>query len=313
MTTKGVGLALSGGGIRSYAEVAALKDMERNGIKVGAVAGTSMGSVIAALVAGGIDAASIQDLLSRADKRIVEEGVLSNMKFHIFDLMWSRGLVATETMHAQAEAILNEAGIHGFKDIRLPLAIPAVDLGTGQLTVFTNDPEYFDTPEANWKCETDHLSLCDCLTASSAYPLAITPAQYQGHAYIDGGCRMNLPTPLFNRDLVDGVVGVAMQRAMGPMESKTPLAIAQRTVSCGSAQLDILYAQQADIFINLPVSGDAFSAGRGEEFIDEAQKLLNINPVDWSAHKPVADTKANVDETSSESVVSKLRKIFHFA
>lgn len=48
----GVGVAFCGGGFRSYAEVAALEDMERNGVKIGAVAGTSMGAAIAALVGG---------------------------------------------------------------------------------------------------------------------------------------------------------------------------------------------------------------------------------------------------------------------
>ena len=40
--TDGVGVAFCGGGFRSYAEVAAVEDIERNAIRIGAAAGTSM-------------------------------------------------------------------------------------------------------------------------------------------------------------------------------------------------------------------------------------------------------------------------------
>ena len=46
----GVGIAFCGGGFRSYAEVAVVEDLAREGINIGAVAGTSMGSLVAALV-----------------------------------------------------------------------------------------------------------------------------------------------------------------------------------------------------------------------------------------------------------------------
>ena len=52
---QGVGVAFCGGGFRSFAEVAAIEDMERNNIEIGAVAGTSMGALVAALAGAGID------------------------------------------------------------------------------------------------------------------------------------------------------------------------------------------------------------------------------------------------------------------
>ena len=72
----GVGVAFCGGGFRSYAEVAALEDMERNGVKIGAVAGTSMGAAIAALVGGGLNAAQVEQTLVDIDNHVVEQGYL---------------------------------------------------------------------------------------------------------------------------------------------------------------------------------------------------------------------------------------------
>ena len=45
----GVGIALAGGGIRGISHVGALKALEENGIKVEAIGGTSVGSIVATL------------------------------------------------------------------------------------------------------------------------------------------------------------------------------------------------------------------------------------------------------------------------
>ena len=106
---------------------------------------------------------------------------------------------------------------------------------------------------------------------------------------MDGGCRMNLPTPLFDRSQVDAVVGVGMVKHAQPTSDLSPLSIAKRTMSCGANQLDRIYSQVADIYINLPVSGDdAFQAGTGRQVIAEARQMIVDRPVDWTHAKPTA-------------------------
>ena len=90
---------------------------------------------------------------------------------------------------------------------------------------------------------------------------------------------MNLPTPLFDRSMVDAVVGVGLIRKPRLVEDITPLNIAMRTMGCGANQLDRIHANAADLYINLPVSGDdAFQAGTGAQVIDEARQMLRDNP-----------------------------------
>ena len=48
-----IGLALSGGGVRGAAHIGAIKALQENGIKIDAVAGTSAGSIVAALLGMG--------------------------------------------------------------------------------------------------------------------------------------------------------------------------------------------------------------------------------------------------------------------
>ena len=44
-----LGLALAGGGVKGAAHIGVIKALEENGIKIDAVAGTSIGSIVASL------------------------------------------------------------------------------------------------------------------------------------------------------------------------------------------------------------------------------------------------------------------------
>src|SRR5262247_2940560 len=57
-----VALALSGGGARGMVHVGALRALEDNGIPIDAIAGTSMGSAVGALYAGGLRSAELEDV-----------------------------------------------------------------------------------------------------------------------------------------------------------------------------------------------------------------------------------------------------------
>ena len=56
---RSVGLVLGGGGARAFAHLGVLQELEAAGIAVDRFAGTSMGAVIAALAASGLDAAGV--------------------------------------------------------------------------------------------------------------------------------------------------------------------------------------------------------------------------------------------------------------
>lgn len=284
----GVGVAFCGGGFRSFAEVAVIEDMQKNNVKMAAVAGTSMGSLVAALAASGIDTNRMAELLIALDKRTVDEGVLKNMPLKVLNVLPNKGMVDSQVMEDIARDTLDEAGIRTFADFTMPVALTAVDIYDGELYVFTNDDALFSATDESWHviCEPT-LDVATCCTCSGSYPLVITPTSFIGHLFMDGGCRMNLPTPLFNRSMVDGVVGVGMIRRQQRVEEVTPLSIALRTMSCGANQLDRLHANAADLYINLPVSGaDAFQAGTGAQMIDEARKMLQDNPPDWDSVRP---------------------------
>ena len=134
----GVGVAFCGGGFRSYAEVAVVENLAREGITIGAVAGTSMGSLVAALVGAGLSPQRVAELLVELDHRVVETGTLKNLRLRVINMVTSNGIVESEKMQELARGVLGEAGIHTFGDFIMPVAMPAVDICSGELTVFTN-------------------------------------------------------------------------------------------------------------------------------------------------------------------------------
>ena len=303
----GIGLALAGGGYKSYAQVAALEAMEKENIPLGAVAGTSAGSVIASLVAGGLKAADIKQILIDADKRITEAGIFSNMKYRLYNLFTTSGLVSSETMVQQCRDTLKEAGISGFSDLKYPLGIPTVDLMSGELVVFTNEPELFKSPTNRWRVVTGDLDLASCLTASCSYPLAISPCHYLEGYYIDGGCRMNLPAPIFKKELVDGVLGISMVRPMKELDPSDigTFTIMDRTMSSAMEELEEYHAKSCDLRINIPVNSvDAFDQGSGEMVIKQSEILLASHPVDWTPLKKV------VHEDEDPGIMKSLKDFF---
>ena len=62
-----IGLVLSGGGAKGLAHIGAIRAIEKAGIKVDMVCGTSMGSFVGALYAIGYNADQIEAMLSDMD------------------------------------------------------------------------------------------------------------------------------------------------------------------------------------------------------------------------------------------------------
>lgn len=69
-----VGVAFGGGGVRSFTEISGLRDMKKKGLPLTAVAGTSMGAAVAALVACGLELDEIEQQLIKSEARMLELG-----------------------------------------------------------------------------------------------------------------------------------------------------------------------------------------------------------------------------------------------
>ncbi|MFG6440482.1 patatin-like phospholipase family protein [Roseateles sp. LKC17W] len=156
-----LGLALGGGAARGFAHIGVIQVLEEAGIKVDLVAGTSAGSLVAALYASGKTGKEMQTLAEGMD-----EGAITDWSFPL------RGLIRGEAL---ARFIRDKTGGKGIEQMVLPLGIVATDLGDGSAVLFRSG----DTGTA--------------VRASSAVPAVFQPVKIGQREYVDGGLVSPVP------------------------------------------------------------------------------------------------------------------------
>ena len=154
-----LGLVLSGGGARAFAHIGTLRALDRHGVEIGALAGTSMGAIIAALYATGLRADDLHELARSVSWR------------DVIDLSLEAGLLKGQKLHALLADHLPER----FDELGLPLAVTCTDIESGQEVTFTEG------------------DLISAVRASSCFPGAFEPIQIDGRTLADGGICNNLP------------------------------------------------------------------------------------------------------------------------
>ncbi|MFU8887517.1 MAG: patatin-like phospholipase family protein [Trueperaceae bacterium] len=154
-----IGLVLSGGGARGFAHIGVLRVLERHGVEVDALAGTSMGAILAALHAHGYRADDLHELAASVSWR------------DVIDLSLSGGVVKGEKLHQLLATYLPAR----FEDLGKTLAVTCTDIEAGEQLVFTSG------------------DLITPVRASACLPGAFEPVEYQGRTLADGGILNNLP------------------------------------------------------------------------------------------------------------------------
>ncbi len=155
-------VALSGGGVKGFAHIGALRVLDKEGYHIRGVAGTSAGGLVGALYAAGYTPDEMETFLQGIDQQN----------------LFSRLHEAEPSLFgfAGAKAILLELlGARTFEDLRIPLAITATDLSSGlPMTIKSG-------------------RLMDAVLATSAVPGVFPAHKVDGHLLVDGGVTNPIP------------------------------------------------------------------------------------------------------------------------
>ena len=186
-----VGLALSGGGARGLAHIGVLKVLEREGVPIDCLAGTSMGGLIAASYAVGLTPdfleqealrmASVRRLLALVDPSLPRGGIFEGQKVYDY--------------------LVGHLGHRTFDDLRLPLALLAVDLNGGHEVILSDGP------------------VADAVRATISLPGIFTPVERDGQLLVDGGLLDNLPAGAARDMGADVVIAVDVTTDSGAVTS----------------------------------------------------------------------------------------------
>jgi len=209
-----VGLALSGGGARGLAHIGVLKVLEREGIPIDCLAGTSMGGLIAAGYAAGLSPefmesealrmASLRRLLALADPSLPRRGLFEGQKVR--------------------EYLTGHLGDRTFDDLRVPLTLVAVDLNSGQAVYLNQGP------------------VVDAVRATIALPGVFTPVERDRQTLVDGGLLDNLPADAVRRMGADVAIAVDVTTDEGVISSLVEALHQRRYVPNGLVDtIEVLY------------------------------------------------------------------------
>jgi len=242
----GIGLALGGGFARGFAHLGVLKVLEQHHIRVSHIAGTSVGSVFGAAYASGAPLARIL-----AASRTIRFRDIAR---------WSVSRLGLASNHRLADIIERVFDSKQFEDMRIPLAVVATDLASGDPVVFRQGP------------------LVEAIRASCAYPGLFEPIQIGTRCFVDGGLVAPVPTQAVRQIGASLVVGVSV----GTQDaSRTPpkniFQVVARAVSAAQKhQLDS-WERHADLVIRpdvQDVSWDDF--GRASEAIEAGEAAASL-------------------------------------
>ncbi|HOZ37636.1 MAG TPA: patatin-like phospholipase family protein [Anaerolineaceae bacterium] len=175
-----VGLALSGGGARGLAHIGVLRVLEREGIPVDCLAGTSMGGVIAAGFAAGMSSIDLE-----------RETLAITQKRHFIRLA-DPGLPDGGLIHGNSilAYFRQEFGDKTFSELNLPVAVVAVDLNSHQEVVLREG------------------SVALGLRATTSLPGLIKPLEMDGMRLVDGGVLNNLPVDVVSQMGAEVIIAV---------------------------------------------------------------------------------------------------------
>ncbi|MFN8651999.1 MAG: patatin-like phospholipase family protein [Gemmatimonadales bacterium] len=167
-------LVLSGGGLKGLAHIGVLRALEERGLAPSAVIGSSMGSLVAAAWASGMDNAEMTARALAVRRRDIFQVAHADMAFK---RMRAPAVYRREPLDHLIESLVGDVT---FDQLPRRLLINTVELNSG-MQVFWGLPGLRDA------------KVKDAVFASCALPGIFPPRQINGRWFVDGAVTENLP------------------------------------------------------------------------------------------------------------------------
>ena len=212
---KKVAVVLSGGGAKGMAHIGVLKVLEKAGIPVDIVTGTSMGSIIGGLYSIGYNSHSLDSMVRVqdwsyviTDKEDLRNQSISDRKkqntyfFSTGVTLGKKDMNAGGIIKGKNLAELFQQLCIGYTDslnfstdLEIPFACVATD-------IITNDEVVFHSGR-----------LPQAMRASMAIPAAFSPVRIGDKVLVDGGLKNNYPADIARQMGAEVIIGVTVQGA----------------------------------------------------------------------------------------------------
>ena len=236
---RSVGLVLSGGGARALAHLGVIEELEAAGITVDRFAGTSMGAIMAALAATGLDAAGV-------DAQMYEHYV---RKSHGDYTLPSKGLIRGRRTLASLRTTFGDQLV---EELPKQFRCVSVDLLARRTMVHRRG------------------RLADVIACSLRLPVLYAPMVYNGSLHVDGGVLDNVPV-----DALAGQEGPLLAVNVSSVGSPRPTPSGTET-STGRQQRNPRVPGMVDTLIRTMTIGSAMSSA---SVLARANLVIQPDPI----------------------------------
>lgn len=214
-----IGLALSGGSTHGAAHIGVLQVLEREGIKPSFVTGTSAGALVGSAYCAGIPVEEINKMLLGMNWPTLLKPALVR-PLSLFD---------TTPME---DYLRKNVGDCDFKDLKIPFAVIACDIMTGERVVIDSGP------------------LAPAVRASAAIPGLFSPVEMNGHLLVDGGTVDNFPVEQVKAMGADYIIGVNLSRSQStPNRPTNPFEVFMNMINIMQSRGAVADKDECDCYI----------------------------------------------------------------
>ena len=263
LTGRAVGIALAGGGARSFAHLGVIRALHEHGIPLDTAAGTSLGAIVASGISLDLP---LDDLMERF-----------------------RVMVKTNPTKNDYRLIPRNSLLSGRKlDRLLPHLLPDIDIEDcwkGFSCVSAN----ITNPGANIH---QSGSLIKALRATVSIPGVFPPAQTaDGDLLVDGGVVNNLPADILQQAGAGRIIacdqGGSARRPDGAPDDPNAIGIIMRSVILHSRISGRYWRSAADLYVEAPVSDisllewDRFDLAIQRGYDEARRQLEGIDSATW--------------------------------
>lgn len=222
---KKIGLVLGAGGARGFAHLGVLEELEKNGIEVDLIVGSSIGSIVGAFYADYGDVQQLKSkLLNLKNKDILDFSFFNSMQFFFNTKAPFEG-------KALEDLINNNLSVKNIEQLKTKFIAVAIDLRTGNTV------------------ELDHGSIAKAVRCSSTLPPIYTPVKYQGKLLVDGGFSEPVPVNIAKKHGMDFIIAVDISNTLPNKKIRNMVDVMYKTAVITNYWLCKEQASKADFAI----------------------------------------------------------------
>ncbi|MCM3704561.1 MULTISPECIES: patatin-like phospholipase family protein [Cytobacillus] len=193
----------SGGGIKGFALIGAYEAVHKRGFRFKRVAGTSAGSIVAALIAANYTSEEIYRLVDEFEVKKLLDERKTFIPFAVgkwLNLYWHLGLYKGSELESWMTEKLGDRGIRTFSDLPpQSLRVIASDLTNGRLVVLPDDL-------VDYGIDPNSFPVAKAIRMSCSLPYFFEPVKLNSYSstsvIVDGGVLSNFPMWLFDKENV---------------------------------------------------------------------------------------------------------------